>query len=245
MESLIAKIEAENTEVCNKTGRYLPLAQACFEVGDMELGKAYLVALCRATDNYEESIAFNGLTEIWEKYRHLVDGLVPPSVSVYDPEPLSPQECSLKIDDILNGSGDNLLADLSAHLGERSGNGSALGNLNKWERTFYYADEMCMEVNSGGFDGYLYYHGTHFAKACQAFEEIGAEQMLRLTERIRSKFPRSRVPKSEEAIRNAMEKLDDRGVDFEDEDEIYYTSAEKELLERLTVFVLDNRKHFR
>lgn len=245
MEDLIAEIEAENAEVGNKTGRYLMLAQECFQCGDMELGKAYLVALCRATDNYEESIAFNGLTEVWQKYRHLVDGLVPLSVSVHDPDPLSPEACSMAIGDILNGTRENLLTDLSAHLGELSGNGSALGNLNKWERIFYYADEMCMEVNSGGFDGYLYYYGIHFAKACQAFAEIGAGQMINLTERIQNKFPRGRVPKSEEAIQNAMDKLADRGVDFEDEDELYYTSAEKELLGRLSAFVLDNRKHFR
>lgn len=245
MEERIAKIEAENMDVFNKTGRYLRLAQECIERGDVEFGKAYLVALCRATDNYEESIAFNELTEVWEKYRHLVDGLVPPPLSVYGPEPLSPEACTMVIGDILNDPGGNLLADLSAHLGELSGNGSALGHLNKWERTFYYADEVCMEVNAGGFEGYLYYHGTHFAKACQAFAEIGAEQMVSLTDRIQSKFPRGRVPKSEEAIQNAMDKLQDREVDFEDEDEIYYTSAEKELLERLTVYVLENRKHFR
>lgn len=245
MEELIAKIEAENTEVLNKTGQYLPLAQEYIERGKVELGKAYLVALCRATANYEESIAFNELTEVWEKYKHLVDGLIPPPVSVYGLEPLSSDACTMAIGDILNGPGENLLADLSAHVGELSGNGSSLEYLNKWERTFYYADEMCMEVNSGGFDGYLYYHGTHFAKAWQAFAQIGADQMVSLIERIQSKFPRGRVPKSEQAIQNAMDKLEDRGVDFEDEDEIYYTSAEKELLERLTAFVLENRKQFR
>ena len=33
--------------------------------------------------------------------------------------------------------------------------------------------------------------------------------------------------------------------DFEEEDEIYYSSAEKELLDRLTAYVLENQKHFR
>lgn len=245
MEKLIAKIEKENADVCNKTGLYLSLAQECIERGDIELGKAYLVALCRATDNYEESIAFNGLTEVWEKYRPLVDGLVPPPVSVYGPEPLPPEACTMSIGDILNGSKEYMLADLSAHLGELSGNGSDLSCLNKWERVFYYADEVCTEVNSGGFEGYLYYHGIHFAKACQSFAHIGAAQMVSLMERIQNKFPRGRVPKSEESIQNTMDKLEDNGVDFEDEDKIYYTSAERELLKQLTVFVSENRKYFR
>lgn len=245
MEKLIAKIEKENADVCNKTGHYLPLAQECFERGDLELGKAYLIALCRATDNYEESIAFNGLSEVWEKYRHLVDGLILPPVSVYGPEPLPPEACTMSIGDILNGPKEDLLADLSAHMGELSGNGSDLSRLNKWERIFYYADEVCMEVNSGGFEAYLYYHGTHIAKACQAFAQIGAAQMVSLMEQIQNKFPRRRVPKSEEAIQNAMDKLEDNGVDFEDEDEVYYTSAERELLIQLTAFVLENRKYFR
>lgn len=245
MESLIARIEDENAEVCNKTGLYLTLAQECIERGEVELGKAYLVALCRATSNYEESIAFNELTAVWEKYKHLVEGLVPPPVSVYGPETLLPEDCSMAIGDILNGPVENVLTDLSAHVGELSGNGSSLGNLNKWERAFFYADEVCMEVNSGGFEGYLYYHGTHFSRAFQAFAQIGALQMVSLMEQIQRKFPRGRVPKSEEAIQNAMDKLEGRGVDFEDEDDIYYTTAEKELLDRLTAYVMEYRKHFR
>lgn len=245
MEELIAWIEAKNQDVVNKTALYLPMAQECIERGDVELGKAYLVALCRATENYEESIAFNELTNVWDKYKHLVDGLVPPPLSLCGSPPLSPDRCSKAIGNILNGSEDDLLTDLSEHIGELSGNGSALGYLNKWERTFYYVDEMCMEINSGGFGGYLYYHGTHFAKACQALKQISAMQMVSLTERIQSKFPRGRVPKSEDAIQSAMDRLEDSGVDFEDEDEIFYTAAEKELLAHLKHFVLENRKHFR
>ena len=102
-----------------------------------------------------------------------------------------------------------------------------------------------MEINSGGFEGYLYYHGTHFAKACQVFDQINADQMVRLMMQIQNKFPGGRIPKSEEAIQNAMDRMEEDGIDFDDEDELYYSSAEKELLDRLTTYVLDNRNHFR
>lgn len=39
--------------------------------------------------------------------------------------------------------------------------------------------------------------------------------------------------------------MEEDGIDFDDEDEIYYSSAEKELLEQLSTYVLENRKHFR
>ena len=69
--------------------------------------------------------------------------------------------------------------------------------------------------------------------------------MLCLAERIKDKFPHGRIPKSELSIQNAMDRLEEMGVDFEDMDEIYYSSAEKELLDRLTAYVLENQKRFR
>lgn len=61
---------------------YLRNAQYYIEMGDLELGKSYLVKLCCETvDNYEESIGFRELTHVWDKYRHLVEGKVPASIS--------------------------------------------------------------------------------------------------------------------------------------------------------------------
>ena len=91
----------------------------------------------------------------------------------------------------------------------------------------------------------MYYHGTHFTKAYHALGRIGVELMLRIMDHNQSKFPRGRIPKSEEAIQNAMNRMEEKDIDFEDEDEIYYSTAEKELLDRLMTYVLENQKHFR
>lgn len=233
---------------------YLRMAQYHIEKGDTETGMDFLIRLCTEVTDYEVHIAANNLSEVWEKYKPLIvskepalfaDKKTEPVVFIPHPQPKQPDECSQTIAQILSLPEADLLSGLSAHLGEMTANGAVLNCLNKWERVFYYADEMCMEVNSGGFERYLYYHGTHFIKACQVFAQIGAERMLRLTERIQRKFPRGRVPKSEGAIKNAMDRLDEDGIDFEIEDEIYYSSAEKELLDRLLTYVLENRKHFR
>ena len=74
---------------------------------------------------------------------------------------------------------------------------------------------------------------------------MGATGMEALLEDVRAKFPRGRVPKSEEAIQNAMDKLEDKGIDFEELDDRYYGGIEREFLERTTAWVRANGKRFR
>ena len=150
-----------------------------------------------------------------------------------------------EVHDILALPDEDILNELSGHLQELSSNGEVLQALNKWERTAFYVDELCMEVNSGGFEGYLYYHGTHFEKAYKALVQMGAGQMTALLDRVREKFPRKRIPKTLDAIQNTMDRMEEKGVDFEDEDDCYYGGTERELLERLTDYVRENARHFR
>ncbi len=134
---------------------------------------------------------------------------------------------------------------MSDHLDELIGNGDARGALNKWERTAYYIDELCIEVNSGGFDSYLYYHGTHFEKAYTSLKDIAALKTLLILDNVRDKFPKRRVPVKENALQKAMDSLAEKGVDFDREDERFYTVGEKELLNCLLSYVKDNKQHFR
>lgn len=223
----------------------LRMAQYHMEMGEEEPARESLLALCREIRNYEEAIEINGLTALWEKYRHLVQGLVEPSIRVMTNRIKTPGECDLQIADILALPDEDILTELSNHLQELTGNGEVIQGLNKWERTAYYVDELCMEVNSGGFEGYLYYHGTHFDKAYKAQEQMGAAEMTALLDRVRAKFPRNHIPKSADSIQNTMDRMEEKGVDFEAEDDCYYGSAEKELLAKLTAYVRENGKHFR
>ena len=223
----------------------LRMAQYHMEMGEEEAARESLLALCRTISNYEEAIEVNGLTALWEKYRHLVQGLVEPSIRVMTNRIKSPGECDMQIADILALPDEDILTELSNHLQELSGDGDMIQGLNKWERTAYYVDELCMEVNSGGFEGYLYYHGTHFEKAYKALEQMGAAEMTALLDRVRAKFPRNRIPKTADSIQNTMDRMEEKGMDFEAEDDCYYGSAEKELLAKLTAYVRENGKHFR
>lgn len=249
----------KNTVVCfsymdHRGVFYLRMAQYHIENGNTKAGINYLIWLCTEVPNFESQLAMYNLTEIWEKYKPLaadkmtesvVDKVQKSIASIPIPRKKQPDECSQSIAQIFALPGADLLSALSSHLGEMTANGTVLNCLNKWERIFFYADEVCMEVNSGGWEGYLYYHGIHFAKARKVFEEIGADQILHLMVQIQNKFPSGRIPKSEEAIQIAMDRMEEDGIDFGDEDKIYYSSAEKELLGRLTTYVLENRNHFR
>ena len=232
--------------IANTTFLNLRLAEHHIEKGETEIGTQYLIKLCEATSNYEETIGFQDLTDVWEKYKHLVEGKVPASVVFQSGiNPCKPEDCSMKIGEIFALPHAELLEALSTHLGELSANGEALNYLNKTEKVIFYIDEMEMEVNSGGFEGYLYYHGHHFGGLCKALETVNAVQMRDLMDTIQKKFPRGKVPKSLTAIQNAMDTLEDRGIDFEAEDEQYYDTLEKDLPDLLLRFVLDNQEHFR
>lgn len=244
--TLIKTVEKYFKNIADETTVYLRMAEYYLEKGKTQKGIDCLIKLCTETvDNYEEAIANRELTAVWERYKYLVEGKVPDSVAWQGARPLSPEECSLSIDKIFELSDDKLLAELSNHLQEMSAYGEHLNCLNKWEKTFFYVDELCMEINSGGFSHYLYYRGNHFEKACQALETIGAEKMIELLKIVENKFPRNKIPKNIDSIQNVLDKMEENGIDFESEEKEYYENVETKLLQRLTIYVNENKKRFR
>lgn len=245
MEKLLEQLRFEVRGIANTTDHFMNLAARYMAEENTEAARACLILLCEYCSNYEESLEWHGLTEQWQQYRHLVEGLVPPSVRIMSARALSPSECTMQIRDILLLPEEDILSAISQHLAERSGNGDMLNSLNKWERIVYYADELCCEVNSGGFDSYLYYHGIHFEKAYGAMESICASGALPILDAVRNKFPKGRIPKSMDALQNTMDRLEEKGIDFESEEDRFYTEGEKELLQCLLAYVKENKAHFR
>ena len=245
MEKIMEQLRKEARGITNTTAHFIKLAENYISEENVAAARACLLLLCEKCDNYEESIEWNGLSEQWQHYRYLVADMVPPSVTIISTKPLSPAECTMRITDILSLPNDEILSTLSEHLGELSGDGEALNALNKWERTIYYVDELCMEINSGGFDRYLYYRGTHFEKAYAALKDIAALRTLPILDDIRNKFPKKRIPKNVEALQNVMDILEEKGIDFDSEDERFYSVGEKELLKCLLSYVKENTQHLR
>ena len=91
----------------------------------------------------------------------------------------------------------------------------------------------------------MYYCGHHFEKTVEALENINANAAVDLMLEIRSKFPRGKVPKSLQTIQNALDNLEEKGVDFEREEQIYYNTVESELLSKLISFIRQNNQRFR
>ncbi len=231
----------------NAVGLYLRMAEYHLNKGETDRGTEFLIKLCTETvENYEESIQEQDLTDIWLKFRHLVDGKVPASIPFNRAAtPVPPQKCSKQIEDILRLSDDEFLSEFSEHLGEMSGSGECLNYLNKWERIAFYADELCREINSGGISHYLYYCGHHFDKVVEALESINATAAVDLMLQIKTKFPKCKIPKSLQTIQNTLDDMEENNIDFEKEEQSYYAVVEKDLLAKLISFVEQNNQHFR
>jgi hypothetical protein len=193
----------------------------------MEKGISYLMKLCcETTDNYEESIAFRELTQVWERYKHLVEGKVPASFIRNANAPLKPEECSMQIKDILELPEEDILLELSTHLYELSGCGECLNYLNKWERLVFYLDTLIVDINSDGILYFIDYHRTRIKQTKKAMEELGVHTGVQLLEDIQKKVKR-------------------RIEDFEDEEAFYYKFVEKDLLAELYRYVMSNKSRFR
>ena len=135
---------------------------------------------------------------------------------------------------------DDMLSAMSEHLGQLSGQGNALNCLNKWEKVVFFADELWIEVNSAGLEGYLYYHGAHFEKAYTALEVIHAEVLTQILNDVRQKFPKGCIPKSMDAIQNTMDVMEEQGINFETQDDIVFVLLNKD---RIVVYLLHNARN--
>lgn len=205
----------------------LRFAEYYIEKGEKEKGISYLMQLCsETTDNYEKSIEFRELTQVWERYKPLVEGKVPESVDKFTSKPLAPEECTLQIQDILSLPEDELLRELSIHLYEMSGCGEYLNYLNKWERLVFYLDTLCVDINSDGIEHFVEYHGARLKQTKKAMEELGVENGIQLLEQVQKK------------MKKHIE-------DFEDEESFYYELVEQDLLTRLYQYVVQNKTRFR
>ncbi len=245
MEQELERLRQEAREIRNTTEHFIKSAKAYLEKGNAESARACLILLCERCSNYEESIEFNELTEEWQAMRYLVDGLVEPSVPFNFVKARSPEDCTVPIKEILVLEEEDLLSSLSEHLSELSANGELLNCLNKWERIVFYIDELWSEVNSGGFDSYLYYHGLHFEKAYNALKTVSAVEVMKLLDDIREKFPRKRIPTNEVRLQDTMDAMEEAGVDFEQEDELFYSIGETELSTCLLSYVKEHHNRFR
>jgi hypothetical protein len=244
--ALIYAIYHGGLKVDNTVTFYLRMAQFWMLKGEEALAKEQLINLCTKTfDNYEEAVAARNLTDVWESYKHLVIESVLPSVFVMGVKPLPRNQCSMAIMDILGLSDADLPEAMSEHLNELSANGESLSSLNRWEKTVYEIDLMMMEVNSGGFDSYLRYNGTHFERLKKAISAVEAHETENLLQAVEQKFPKKKIPKSYRAIENALDILDERCMDFDAEDEWYYNTAERELIAQVTLYIRDHAERFR
>jgi hypothetical protein len=127
-----------------------------------------------------------------------------------------------------------MLDDMNNYLSARCEFGEKMEKLNSWEQNFFYIYELWEEVNSDGFDGYLYYRGIRFYPTKKAAEEVGIQDLVSLMEKVEKKFPDGKVPKNEEKIQDL---LDEEEFDFEKEDEEFYEKYDAILADCLEKYV--------
>ncbi|KIR03884.1 hypothetical protein P261_02699 [Lachnospiraceae bacterium TWA4] len=223
---------------------FLRLAEYEFLQGNVKKGIEYLTHVCEEeTSNYEESIEFRGLTDVWLKYKPYVEGKVRESIQNGYKKTKSPSECTKSMDEILSMiDEDKLLKELSIHMNELSADGEELNYLNNWEKKLFYINQLWEEVNSGGFDTYLYYHGRYFERAKKSASEMEMNSLVDLLVEVEKVFPRARVPKKQERIQEIM---DDKELNFDDLDMKFYESMDGEISKGLIQYIRENGKKLR
>ena len=223
---------------------FMRLAENEFIQGNEEKGIEYLTHVCEnEASNYVDAINFRELTDVWDKYKKYVEGKVRVSAELLEKTGKTPDECAKTIGDILNNPNESdLLTDLSYHINEICEEGEELTNLNKWERSFFYVDTLWSEVNSGGFESYLSSYGNYFDRTVKAAQTIGLNELVELLEKIKSIFPKEKIPKSVERIENVIMKKD---LNFEEVDEEFYDKMNQIISEKMMRYVMENRERFR
>ncbi|MCR5704531.1 MAG: DMP19 family protein [Eubacterium sp.] len=200
---------------------FLRLAQYQFIIGNEEKGTEYLIRLCEGeVSNYVEVINAYGLLDIWNQYSKYVEGKVRASAITEMADTKEPTECSKLIGEIRGiKEKHELLTELSLHINEICADGEYLNYLNKWERTFFYIDQLWERVNSDGFESYLTYDGKNFKKAKKASEDLEIVELTRILEKVEKKFPRSKVPRNTDKIEDI---IDEKELEFDELDDEFY-----------------------
>lgn len=229
---------------------YLRSAHYYFTRGDEAQGKEWLFKLCREDclpDNYEESMEWHGLTELWNKYGHYLEGKIPPSKSFgQKAAAIAPADCTMQIADIFAQKEDGLLLNLSNHLYEMSGQGDSMNCLNKWERIFFDVDNMVTDIGSDGISHFLTARGHRFRQTRDALQTVGASKALQLMDMIAGYFPKGKVPKSYDKREALVDDIMDSDEAFDAAENFYYDeNIEGELVEAAYRFAIENQKRFR
>lgn len=240
---IIRLVYEKFSQIANITCLNIRLAEYEFENQNTQNGINFLQNLCDKLDNYEESIKDNDLWDVWEKYKHFVkDEIAPVEDTVC---PVSPDGCTHSIKEILESPQDQILELLSEHLGELCANGTRTELLSREEFNVYLIDEFISTVNSDGIDHYLYYRGINFHLLCKAIEIIGHSKASDLMKRIKKKVKNVPDTADEDVWQEAIDKLEEKGKDFEAEEEFYYEKVENELINSVCEYFLENSERFK
>ncbi len=223
------------------TTLFLRLAEYYLERGQgslsLQKGRQYLEWVCtKGPSNYESSIAQSGLTEIWKKYKHLVEEEVPPSSEK------GITKISKSITEIRALSGQERLNELGQHVYEMSHCGSNLSLLNRWERILFDLTTLAWEHGSSGLAGYFCGYSRRYQQTKKALETVGIPVYLDILAKAENDFPGG-MPKSQEAIENAVLKYE---LEFEEaEQEFFDRDGETEWAKRMETWTAENIEHFR
>jgi len=240
---IIRLVYEKFSQIANITCLNIRLAEYEFENQNTQNGINFLQNLCDKLDNYEESIKDNDLWGVWEKYKHFVEVDIPSAKEFA--KPVSPNECTRSIKEILESPKDQILELVSEHLGQLCANGAHTELLSKEEFNVYLIDEFISTVNSDGIDHYLYYNGKRFPLLCEAIRIIGHKGACDLMKRIKKKVKNVPDNADEEVWQAAIDKLEERGKDFEAEEDFYYEKVENELINSVCEYVLENSEQFK
>lgn len=142
----------------------------------------------------------------------------------------------------------NLVPDMSIHIAEKCQYGSAMENINEYERVYYIVQELEGEVNNGGFAQYFYNPSGNFAgETVNAFIQIGALKTAEICKKALSAF-KAELPADSTAREEMLDNLDWDGIggvnDILDECDHSFYAYEDDLHSLCLAYITNHKDDF-
>ncbi len=158
----------------------------------------------------------------------------------------TPEDTKPDIDSLLaSNNTDKLIIDLHTYITKTCNYGDSLEKLTEPQKTFYFNQQLEIEVNNGGFDQYFFnYSGCFAHETILSLRQINAIKTANILQLAIEEFPNSIVPKNKLERIQIMETIQEKVEETWEELDQKFLTYEDNLYELTLLFIQQNRSYF-